>query len=88
MIILKRIIIEGNKPLSGKIKIGGAKNSVVALIPAAIMANGNVHISNVPNISDRDALIEILKLLHVKVINNKIIQKYNPYFFQFSCNLK
>ena len=58
--ILKRIIIEGNKPLSGKIKIGGAKNSVVALIPAAIMANGNVHISNVPNISDIDALIEIL----------------------------
>ena len=68
---MKRIIIEGNKPLSGKIKIGGAKNSVVALIPAAIMANGNVHISNVPNISDRDALIEILKLLNVKVINNK-----------------
>ena len=68
---MKRIIIEGNKPLSGKIKIGGAKNSVVALIPAAIMANGNVHISNVPNISDRDALIEILKLLNVKVVNNK-----------------
>ena len=45
-IILKRIIIEGNKPLSGKIKIGGAKNSVVALIPAAIMAKGTVHITN------------------------------------------
>ena len=43
MIILKRIIIEGNKPLSGKIKIGGAKNSVVALIPAAIMANAFSH---------------------------------------------
>lgn len=68
---MKRIIIEGNKPLSGKIKIGGAKNSVVALIPAAILANGNVHISNVPNISDRDALIEILRLLNVHVINNK-----------------
>lgn len=68
---MKRIIIEGNRPLSGKIKIGGAKNSVVALIPAAIMAQGNVHISNVPNISDRDALIDILKLLNVKVINNK-----------------
>ena len=68
---MKRIIIEGNRPLSGKIKIGGAKNSVVALLPAAIMAQGNVHISNVPNISDRDALIDILKLLNVKVINNK-----------------
>ena len=64
---MKRIIIEGNHPLSGKIKIGGAKNSVVALIPAAIMATGPVKISNVPNISDKDALLEILKLLNVSV---------------------
>ncbi len=68
---MKRIIIEGNRPLSGKIKIGGAKNSVVALIPAAILAKGRVHISNVPSISDRDALIEILNILNVKVNNNK-----------------
>ena len=57
---MKRIIIEGNRPLSGKIKIGGAKNSVVALIPASIMADGIVHINNVPNISDKDALVEII----------------------------
>ena len=68
---MKRIIIEGNKPLSGKIKIGGAKNSVVALIPAAIMADGVVHISNVPNISDKDALVDILKHLNVTVKNYK-----------------
>ena len=64
---MKKIIIEGNKILSGKIKIGGAKNSVVALIPAAIMAKGKVKITNVPNISDKDALLEILKLLNVEV---------------------
>lgn len=64
---MKKIIIEGNNVLSGKIKIGGAKNSVVALIPAAIMAKGKVKITNVPNISDKDALIEILKLLNVDV---------------------
>ena len=64
---MKKIIIEGNHTLSGTIKIGGAKNSVVALIPAAILAEGTVKISNVPNISDKDALIEILKLLEVKV---------------------
>lgn len=68
---MKQIIIEGNKPLSGKIKIGGAKNSAVALIPAAIMSNQKIKISNVPNISDKDALIEILKLLNVKVKNQK-----------------
>ena len=67
---MKQIIIEGNKPLSGSIKIGGAKNSVVALIPASIMALGKVKITNVPSISDKDALIEILELLNAKVNNN------------------
>ena len=68
---MKQIIIEGNKELSGTIKIGGAKNSVVALIPAAILADGFVKIDNVPKISDRDALLEILKLLNVEVSSVK-----------------
>ena len=68
---MKQIIIEGNKELSGTIKIGGAKNSVVALIPAAILADGVVKIDNVPKISDRDALLDILKLLNVEVNSYK-----------------
>ncbi|MDE6284884.1 MAG: UDP-N-acetylglucosamine 1-carboxyvinyltransferase [Bacilli bacterium] len=66
---MKKIIIEGKHALSGKIKIGGAKNSVVALLPAAIMSDGIVEITNVPNISDKDALIEILSVLNAKVDN-------------------
>ena len=61
---MKQMIIEGNKKLSGIIEIGGAKNSAVALIPAAILANGKTTIKNVPNISDRDALIDILNILN------------------------
>lgn len=64
---MKQIIIEGNKKLSGTIKIGGAKNSAVALIPAAILADGVVKLTNVPNISDKTALVEILKHLNVEV---------------------
>lgn len=64
---MKQMIIEGNRNLSGVIEIGGAKNSAVALIPASILANGISSISNVPNISDRDALIEILEILNCKV---------------------
>lgn len=67
---MKQIIIEGNKRLSGTIKIGGAKNSVVALIPASILAGNIVKITNVPSISDCDALFEILELLNVKVNAN------------------
>ena len=65
---MKRIIIEGNRTLNGKIKISGAKNSAVALIPATILSDEPVIINNVPNISDIDALITILKFLNAKVI--------------------
>ena len=64
---MKQMIIEGNNKLSGIIEIGGAKNSAVALIPAAILASGKTTINNVPNISDRDALIDILNVLNCNV---------------------
>jgi len=64
---MSSIIIEGGKRLSGEIKIGGAKNSAVALIPAAILCNGEVELDNVPDISDIYALEEILNSLGVEV---------------------
>ena len=60
---MKKLIIEGNKKLSGSIKISGAKNSVVALIPAAMLTDGKCTIYNVPNISDVRLLIEMMKIL-------------------------
>jgi UDP-N-acetylglucosamine 1-carboxyvinyltransferase len=59
-------IIGGNK-LTGNVRISGAKNSAVALIPAAILANDSVTIHNVPNISDIDSLSEILTFLGATV---------------------
>lgn len=64
---MKKLIIEGQKDLSGEIKISGAKNSVVALIPAAILSDEEVILHNVPNISDTEALIDIINLLNGKV---------------------
>ncbi len=60
---MKKLVIEGKRELAGEIKIGGAKNSVVALIPAAMLTNGKCIIKNVPNISDVRLLIEMMKLL-------------------------
>lgn len=65
---MKQIKIKGGIELSGEIKISGAKNSAVALIPAALLSNGITVIDNVPNISDIESLIEILEFLNVKVI--------------------
>lgn len=64
---MTKMLIEGGHPLSGTIKISGAKNSVVALIPAAILASSKVRIYNVPNIKDTNSLLEILKLLNCQV---------------------
>lgn len=64
---MKQLIINGNKELTGEIKISGAKNSVVALIPAAILSDEEVTLYNVPNISDTIALIDIIELLNGKV---------------------
>lgn len=64
---MKQITIIGGNKLEGEIKISGAKNSAVALIPASLLSDGQVKIDNVPNISDIDALDEILSFLGAKV---------------------
>lgn len=68
---MKKLVIEGGNTLNGTIKIGGAKNSVVALIPAAMLTNGVVELENVPNISDVHKLIEMMKLLGSKITFEK-----------------
>lgn len=72
---MKKIKINGGKELKGTIKISGAKNSAVALVPASLLSDGIVIIDNVPNISDIDALNEILEYLGAKVKreDNKMI---------------
>ena len=67
---MKQIKITGGNTLSGTIKISGAKNSAVALIPAAILCDETATIFNVPNISDIDALNEILEYLGAGVSRN------------------
>ena len=64
---MAKIKIEGGYTLTGEIEVSGAKNSAVALIPAALLCDEEVKISNVPNISDIDALEEILTYLNAKV---------------------
>lgn len=64
---MKKLKIQGKNPLTGTIRISGAKNASVALIPAAILSDEEVTICNVPEITDTDALTEILEYLQVDV---------------------
>lgn len=64
---MKILEVEGNVPLLGSVSISGAKNSAVALIPAALLSNEKTTITNIPDITDIDVLSDILEFLHVKV---------------------
>lgn len=60
---MRKIIINGSKKLQGEVTVSGAKNSVVALIPAIILSDGVVTLDGVPAISDVDNLIEIIEVM-------------------------
>lgn len=62
---MKILEIKGGQKLSGTIRISGAKNSAVALIPAAILADTETTICNIPEITDTDNLCSILSHLGV-----------------------
>ncbi|MEK5145984.1 MULTISPECIES: UDP-N-acetylglucosamine 1-carboxyvinyltransferase [Psychrobacillus] len=59
--------IKGGQRLQGTIKVSGAKNSAVALIPASLLANSPVTIEGLPEISDVLTLKEILEEVGAKV---------------------
>ena len=92
---MKKLIIKGSKELTGEIHIGGAKNSVVALIPATCLTKGKCVIHNVPNISDVSMLIQMMEYLGSKVtyenevltIDNKDL-KVKPIPTEFSSCLR
>lgn len=64
---MNKIVVNGPCRLEGEVKISGAKNAAVAIIPATLLVNGKCHLENVPNISDIRAFITILESLGSKV---------------------
>lgn len=75
---MDKLMIKGGKPLEGTVQISGAKNSAVALIPAAILADSYVTIDNLPEISDVQLLAELLKEIGGEVQLNAQEITINP----------
>ena len=65
---MARYEINGGRPLHGEVTISGAKNAVVAILPAALLVNGTCRIENVPDISDVRILLEILDHMGAKLL--------------------
>ena len=60
---MDKIFIEGQKPLSGAVKISGAKNAVLPIMTAALMADGKSIISKVPNLRDTRTMIRLMEIV-------------------------
>lgn len=68
---MEKLVIEGGRKLLGEIKISGAKNAAVAILPAAILADEGVcNIDNLPEIEDIRCLEHIIRNLGAYVKKN------------------
>ncbi len=64
---MDKFIINGGKALSGVVRISGAKNAAVAILPAVLLADSPCVIENLPDISDVSTLLNALRRLGAKV---------------------
>ncbi len=63
--------IKGGTPLRGEVSIGGAKNSVLKLMAAALLAKGETKIYNVPDLTDVEIMLSVIAQLGAKTSYDK-----------------
>lgn len=73
---MTKYIVQGGHPLFGEVRISGAKNAAVAIIPAALLVDGVCRIESIPQISDVTALLKILEQLgaNVRFLNRSSVE--------------
>ncbi len=64
---MDKFIIKGGKKLSGTVKIGGAKNASLALMPATLLASGKYELHNTPDLRDVTTMSKLLQMMGVTV---------------------
>ena len=75
---MEKLMITGGRPLQGTVSISGAKNSAIALIPAAILAESEVVLDNLPHLSDVAVYADILEELGAKVTREGAQMRIDP----------
>ena len=76
---MTKYVINGGKMLNGEVTISGAKNAAVAIVPAALLADGPVRLENVPKIIDVTLQMEIMRELgaQIRQINSTTVEIQN-----------
>jgi UDP-N-acetylglucosamine 1-carboxyvinyltransferase len=65
---MEKFKIEGGVTLNGDVRISGAKNAALPILAAALLAEGPVHISNLPHLNDVTTMLELLRRMGVEVV--------------------
>ncbi len=77
--MLEKFVINGGKPLRGEVRISGAKNAAVAILPAVMLADSPCVIENLPDISDVSAILNVMQSLGAEIrLINKSTVEINP----------
>ena len=64
---MEKLIIKGNTPLSGEIKISGAKNAALPILAASLLSSKPIQISNIPHLRDVTTIVRLLGQLGAKI---------------------
>ncbi len=64
---MEKLLIEGGKPLQGDVRISGAKNAVLPILAATLLADGPMQIANVPHLQDVTTTMELLGRMGVSL---------------------
>ena len=75
--IQEKLIIQGGDSLKGEVAVGGAKNAVLKLMAAALLCEDISVIRNVPELSDVEIMLDVLKELGAKTTYNKEEKVFN-----------
>jgi UDP-N-acetylglucosamine 1-carboxyvinyltransferase len=57
---MEKLIIQGQNPLNGEIKISGAKNAALPILAGSILSNSPIQISNIPHLQDVTTIVSLL----------------------------
>jgi UDP-N-acetylglucosamine 1-carboxyvinyltransferase len=65
---MDKLIIRGGNPLSGEVRISGAKNAALPILAATLLADGPMMVSNVPHLNDITTTMELLGRMGVYLV--------------------
>lgn len=68
---LEQIIVTGGNSLQGTVTISGAKNAVLPIIAASLLAEGKTTLYDIPNLADVNIISQLMREIGVEVSNNK-----------------